>query len=410
MEPFSTCICKTSIPSSYPYCLQNKNCLEFIIERVRYLFDDEVPKGEIEKFVRQLPITLNKRLIKKEPIILSELDPDLQQKILSSSLVPIDFLLPNIVLDYPNNLQQLQKNEKMISLGKEIRKRNFSTTLIEKLDRLAFYFAIFLYESRTHPIWRAVIDSVIKAPFTPEKLLQYLDTLYRRNASEYMKFYATLSQNSSLTRIIYLIEAMSSQKESSSATDSQEKTEEEDIMSLPKLNHYAHHWFPGIVLASIKHPDVYKTTLEKVYDELYRWEELYQSLDPFTQYEFYQSQPENPQKINPLYLDILQALLTSTKIPSKLLAKEIHNTNLTIRKTIVLSATVTSTILNQLQNDQDEVIRKIAQYKLVLLKKEKEILKNVPAGDDTDDDKTKPIISPNHLKNVFKEYPDSQYY
>ncbi len=410
IEPFSKCICNTSIPSSHPYCLQNKSCLEYIIQGVNYLFDENVSKGEIQNFVLQLPITLNKRLIKKEPILLSELDEELQGKILSSNIIPIDFLLPNVVLDYPNNLQKLQKHEKMISLGKEIRKRNFTSTLIDRLVPLALYFAIFFYESRTHPIWRAVLDSIIKAPFSPEKLLQYLDYLYRRDASEYMKFYATLSQNSSLTRIIYLIESMKSRKTGTSEPEKQGESEEEEVMSLSQLNHYAHHWFPGIVLASIKHPDIYKTTLEKVHEELYNWMDLYQPTDLFNQFEFYQDIPPNPQRINPLYLDILLVILSSSKAPSKLLHVESINSDKTVRRTIVLSPNITLTILSQLQNDQDEYVRKIAQFKLSLMRKEKEIMKNVSSQVDIDNNKTKAIIAPNHIKDVFKNNPESKYY
>ena len=38
-------------------------------------------------------------------------------------------------------------------------------------------------------------------------------------------------------------------------------------MSISQLNHYAHHWFPGIVVTALKHPDMYKTTLDKSYEE-----------------------------------------------------------------------------------------------------------------------------------------------
>ena len=93
MEPFTTCICKTTIPSSHPYCLQNRSCLEFIIDRINYLFDDAVSKSEIEHFVKQLPITVNKKLIKKEPLSILDLDEDTQTKILATSIIPIDFLL-----------------------------------------------------------------------------------------------------------------------------------------------------------------------------------------------------------------------------------------------------------------------------------------------------------------------------
>ena len=172
MEPFATCICKAKIPSSHPYCLENRNCLEFIIEGVTYLFDDSVTKNQIESFVKNLPITINKQLISKEPFDITTLDEAIRNKILESDIVPIDFLLPIIVQNFPTNLQELQKNTKFIEFGKEIRKRNFSKKTIEKLSRLALYFSIFFYESRSHPFWKVVLDSLLKAPYTPEILLQ----------------------------------------------------------------------------------------------------------------------------------------------------------------------------------------------------------------------------------------------
>ena len=409
LEPFSTCICKTKIPSSHPYCLQNKSCLEFIIEGVSYLFDDNVSRSTVEHFVKQLPITINKKLTKKEPLSILDLDEQTQEKILATKVVPIDFLLPSVVQDFPKNIVALQKHEKMINLGKEIRKRNFSKNLIEKLDRLAIYFAIFFYESRTHPIWRAVLDSVIKAPFTPERLLRSLDTLHRRDATEYIKFYTTLSQNSSLTRITYLIEAMKSKKNIKSDETVDSKTEDEEIMSISKLNSYTHHWFPGIVLTALKHPDIYKTTLEKSYDELYQWESFQQLNEELLSFEFYHLKPDNPQTINPLYRDILMTILSKEKISSKLLAKEVHNTETDIRKTVVLSSNVTISILNELLNDQDEMIRKTAEFKLIILKKEREIMKNNSTADE-DKSKNKVILLPNKVKEAFNAFPETHFY
>ena len=413
IEPFSQCICKTSIPSSHPYCLQNKSCLEYIIEKSSYLFEDSVTKSDIENYVRQLPIAINKKLTKKEQLIISELDEELQNKILSSPITPIDFLLPMVVEDFPNNIILLQKNPKMLNLGKEIRKKNFSKTIIDKLHRLALYFAIFFYESRTHTIWKVVLDSLIKTSFTPEQLLQYLDTLYRRDASEYMKFFGILKQNTSLTRIIYLLDSMQIQNDATSDKEEQQEhdtTSKEEIMSVSKLNFYAHHWFPGIVVSAIKNPDIYKTTLDRTYEELYNWKNIHQSADVFNHYTFYEQQPENPQKINPLYNDILLTIIGHKKTSSKLLLKEVHNIDTNVRKTIVSSSNITISILFQLQDDPDEIIRKIAQYKLTILKKEKELLKNTSENVEAEASPQKVVLAPDNIQNAFKEFPDTKYY
>ena len=397
---------------SHPYCLQNKHCLEYIIDNVAYLFDDTVMRIQIESFVKALPITVNKQLIKKEPFDISTVDDELKEKILSLPITPIDFLIHSVATDYPANLQELQKNPKMISLGKEIRKRNFSKKLIERLARLAEYFAIFFYESRTHTIWRAVLDSVIKAPFTPENLLQYLDTLYRRDAAEYIKFYALLSQNSSLTRVIYLIDAMQDDEHTGKNQQETEGTgpETEEIMSIPKLNHYAHHWFPDIVLSSIKKNLIYKTTLEKVYEELHDWKERNQFAELFNNYPMYQEVPENPQKINPLYNDILYALLNHKKVPAKILQQEVDNNDPMIRKLIALAPNSSLPILNKLQTDGDKHVRTIAIFYYTLRKKEKELQKAVEKEESEDRKKNNTLILPKQILDNFKGTKETDYY
>lgn len=413
MEEFTTCICKATIPVTHPYCLENKNCLEYIIEKVSYLFDDSVPKAQIESFVKSLPITINKQLIKKEPLDLTKVDEFTREKILESEITPIDFLLPLIVQNYPENLLELQKNSKMIEFGKEIRKRNFSKAKIEKLARLSDYFALFFYESRNHPIWKVVLDSLIKAPFTPETLLRHLDGLFRRDAVEYLRFFAVLSQNSSLTRIIYLIESMKSSNINSANQEEnkpEKQKETEEIMPISKLNNYAHHWFPGIVLASLKHPDIYKTTLDKSYDELYNWKNLFLPLDILIQIPLYNNELETPQTINPLINEILIAILSHLKVSSKLLAKETNNQEPTIRKRIVLSSNSTIPILEKLQEDTDDYIRKIAKFRLTILKKEREIAKNITENNETELSSIKVVLAPNYINDIFKDFHDSQYY
>lgn len=387
--------------------MQNKSCLEFIIEGVGYLFDESVKKAEIEYFVKLLPIDLNKKLIKKDIIDLTELPEEIQEKISNFSFIPIDFLITSVVQNFPERLKELQKNPTMIAFGKDIRKRNFSKKMIDKLHRLAIYFAIFFYESREHTIWRSVIDSLIKAPFTPEQLLKLLDSLYRRDAREYLAFYSVLSQNSSLTRISYLINSM--QQEETKKPGTTESQTPEEIMSISKLNHYAHHWFPGIVLASVKHPNLYKTTLEKVYEELFKWTTLYQSMDGFHQYHLYDNQPETPQKINPQQNEILMALLSHNKIPSKILHKEATNNDVMIRKIIALSPNVTLSTLTILQDDVDEYVRKIALFKLVIMKKERSTVKK-NADEGIENNIEKKTLTPNNIMDQFTENPRLFYF
>lgn len=361
---------------------------------------------EIESFVKKLPITINKLLIRKEPLDQTTLDDDVREKVFSSTITPIDFLLPSVVTDYPTNIQLLQKNEKMLALGKEIRKRNFSKNLIDRLSRLAQYFAIFFYESRKTPIWRAVLDSVIKAPFTPELLLQYLDTLFRRDASEYLNFYKLISQNTRLTRIIYLIESMETETESN---QTKEKSESEEIMSLPKLNNYSHHWFPGIVLATVHHPLLYKTTIEKVYDEFHNWKTRLEYSSVFRKYPFYTIEPENPQKINPLFNNIQEAILKHKKVSGKILQQEMNNPDPKIRKLVVLSPNISISILQKLQQDSDENIRKLALFKHTLMKKEKEMEKELEKENEEGTTKTKVPVSPAAISDTITEHRQTKY-
>ena len=354
-----------------------------------------------------MPIDFNKRLIKRDIVDLTELPVEIQEKITNLAFIPIDFLIISVVKDFPNTIITLQKNTNLINFGKEIRKRNFSKKMIDKLDRLALYFAIFFYESRKHTIWRTVLDSLIKAPFTPERLLILLDTLYRRDAGEYLQFYSVLSQNSSLTRVIYLITSMSQDASSESSTS--ETTAPEEIMSIAKLNQYAHHWFPGIVLAAVNHPGLYKTTLEKVYDELYAWPLLHQTMEGFYHYHLYEQQPEIPQKVNPQLVEQLNAIVSHSKVTSKILHKESSNATVSIRKAIALSPNVTITILTQLQEDTDEYVRKIALAKLIVAKKEKEGSKK-SIDEDGQTKQEKKNFAPNNIINQFTEKTDIFYF
>ena len=371
------------------------------------MFDESVKKSDIELFAKLLPIDFNKKLIKRDIVDLTELPAEVQEKITSLAFMPIDFLIISVVKDFPNNIVTLQNNTNMINFGKEIRKRNFSKKMIDKLDRLALYFAVFFYESRTHTIWRTVLDSLIKAPFTPEHLLTLLDTLYRRDAGEYLQFYSVLSQNSSLTRVIYLITSMSQNTPSEASTSDTAPSEE--IMSISKLNQYAHHWFPGIVLAAVNHPGLYKTTLDKVYDELYAWSLLHQTMKEFYNYHLYEQQPETPQKINPQLLELLEVIVSHPKVSSKILHKESSNSNISIRKAIALSPNATIPILSQLQEDTDEYVRKIALSKLIVAKKEREYSKK-SIDEDGQPKQEKKNIAPNNIQDQFTEKTDIFYF
>ena len=197
---FTTCICKASIPSSWPYCRENKGCLQFIIENENYLFDVEASTSAIKEYTLSIPIEIHKKLIQKDFT-----DLQLPTELFTSDLTPIDFLLPEITKD-SKNLIHLQKHPKMIAIAKEIRRKNFTRHVLISFVHLSEYWALFLFESRNHNIWKVVLSSIIKSTFTPEKLLQHLDTVFRQNTVEYLKFYAILSTNQRLKREILIIE------------------------------------------------------------------------------------------------------------------------------------------------------------------------------------------------------------
>jgi hypothetical protein len=353
--------------------------------------------------------------LKHESVDFSNLDSDLQNKILNLEISPVDFLLMTILDHFPQKIDQIQKNEKMLTLGKEIRKRNFTKNLISKLDRLSLYFSLFFYESRNHPIWKSVLESLIKAPFTPDQLLKNLDVLFRQDVVEYQKFYSLLCQNTKLTRVIYLIESMQIDETENESSEEIQDDKKEEIMSISKLNSYSHYWFPDIVLTAIKHHNIFKTSLEKVYDELYKWKENLH-LDNFSAniLDFYPNKPPNPQSINPRHVDILTALLKHNKTSTRILTFEISNHDKNIRKIIALSEKANIKILTVLTKDHDEYIKKIALIRVANLKKEREMMRLIgkSSSDQIESEKENKdiVLSINYMGDVFDEKTDTYYY
>lgn len=397
------CICGTSISINDPYCIDNKGCLEYIIESESYLFDDSVSKSEKEKYILTIPIIIHKQLIKKDQIDIHSLEDSVKNTILEDELTPIDFLLPEILIDYPKNIIKLQKNIKMISFAKEIRKKNYTRNIIDLLDRLAEYWALFLYESRNHSIWNVIIDSLVKSSYTSEKLLRLLDNLYRSKSTEYLKFYKKLSLNQKLIRNIYIIDDSAQILVSNTDNDPIDNSEQ---LSVADLNFYANHWFPGIRLAVVKHKDIYKTNLERIYQNEFKWKENTLNFTQFDISQFIQNENENnPQLISPQLNEIIIGIINHNKVSIKILSSASKNSDKEVRKSVILSNNCNFKTIKSLSKDEDELIRKIANFKFLYYEQGNELKKEESDDEEKDKSKNKEVlISPSQLEYVIKNF------
>ena len=195
------CICNETIASTKPHC-NKEACIREIIDRLSYIFDESQSKNERRKLVDNFPIKINKALINHESIDFYLLDEITQQFILTNPFIPIEFLLPLINIDFPKYLSFLQQTSQLKAIAKLIRRKKFDPRLLARIEKLAAYFAIFLYKSREKNLWKSVLDTLIQSPFTPDVLLIHLDYFYRQNVSEYLKFYSKLMLNTKIMRLL----------------------------------------------------------------------------------------------------------------------------------------------------------------------------------------------------------------
>lgn len=391
---FTSCICKASIPNHWPYCKENKGCLQFIFENERYLFDN-ASESAIFTYILGIPIDTHKKLIQKDLD-----DIQIPQELLESDLTPIDFLLPEITTDFPNNLNKLQRHPKMITFAKEIRKKNFNRHLLISFNLLSEYWALFLYESRNHKIWKIVLNSIIKSTFTPENLLRHLDTIFRQNSIEYLKFYSNLSTNQKLKREIFIIE-----EDTTGLENKEDQTVSKDLNRLTtyQLNTYSNHWFPGILVAVTSHPNIYKSNLEKIFDDINNWKDNFYPFTHINLGNYYNYDPSNAQQVNPQQNDLIKSIVKHPKASKKILTIAVKTTNPDIRKLVVMSEKCPIGVLKKLQTDDNEIIRKIAQFHFFLYEKQREFLKNIRPFITEQQEESPIIFTPEQLEELLKD-------
>ncbi|MHA2365076.1 MAG: hypothetical protein ACXAC7_14050 [Candidatus Hodarchaeales archaeon] len=379
MEPPSLdrCLCGETISKTKPHCGKTP-CITLILERLEYLFEDSISKAERITFINMIPIYANKTLIQKLPFEFNKLNEELQYKILNNQNTPIEILLTLIDVDYTKYLPLLQQNPQLKDIGKAIRRKKFTPVMINRLERMSSYFARFLYSSRKIPLWRTVLDNLVRSPFAPDLLLNYLDVLFRQKAIEYLQFYNNLQKNSRLTRLTYLItksrDELQKQQEriySKIFSENNVVAEEKDnIESDPEkitgygLEKYANHWFPEIRVAAAQHPALFKNTLVKLYKYEKEWNNQFHSDLDIKFIDKLILDRSEAQLESPALLKLLSTVIKHPKVPVKLLINESQHPDPEIRRFIALSQSVPLKILKQYCKDKNPIVKTIAKTRI----------------------------------------------
>ena len=379
------CICNENIASTKPHC-NKEACIREIVDRLSYMFDESQSKSSIIKFIENFPIKINKALINHESIDFYLLDEITQQFILTNPFIPIEFLLPLINIDFPKYLSFLQQTSQLKAIAKLIRRKKFGPKLLDRIEKLAAYFAIFLYNSREKSLWKSVLDTLIQSPFTPDVLLIHLDYFYRQNVSEYLQFYSKLKLNTKIMRLLSDIKKSEEIQESldrekynnvtNSNTDrllgeeeknnsNKNKKEELNKISGYQLNALAKHWFPEVRLAVSRHSALYKTTLIEMYNFEIKWKEMvHPELDKNLLKELNLTSTEEI-KESPIITKLMISLIKHPKTPPNILRNLTSNSEeYKIQNLLVLFSSRSSAIVKKFTNSTSPLIQNITQFRL----------------------------------------------
>jgi len=382
MLSLDKCICNTTISASKPHC--NKTaCISELIDRLGYLFDEQVTNTQKRSFIELFPISVNKTLMRRELFNFSTLENSLQEKLLNYTLLPLEFILPLINIDFPKYLPYLQQHPKLKSIAILIRKKKFNSQLVNRLERLSSEFARFLYSSRKESFWKKVLNTLIRSSFTPDSLLIYLDYLYRQIATEYQEFISILQSNTRLSRQISYLNSMleESQKHAKlrfeqysnnlsfkPVSNSDNQKDPEIIPNDNKitfiLNKLSSHWYPPIRAVISKYEGLYKSSVIDLYNKEYNWNKIIRpEVKSSIIDELHLAAPE-AQKESLVLFEMVKSLVKHPKIPLKFLIYESQNKSAMIRYSIATMAPLSKKLLLQQSTDTNYLVRRTAQMRL----------------------------------------------